>query len=105
MMIYLIFSLLSAKANGLTAAARCRSCSMERTVHSAYMDSIGCTGFSTPVVYDLNGDGRDEAIISVNNLTVPWGSLSKSPDDMENKLMAIDFAKNAIGNYRPGPWL
>jgi hypothetical protein len=60
-----------------------------------YMDSIGCTGFSSPVVYDLNDDGRDEAIISINNFDCSLGYASKSPTEMENKLIAIDFAKRS----------
>ena len=62
----------------------------------SYMDSIGCTGFSTPVVYDLTGDGRDEAIISVNNFDCSLGFASKSPGSIENKLIAIDFAKKTV---------
>ncbi len=62
----------------------------------AYMDSIGCTGFSSPVVYDLNNDGRDEAIISINNFDCSLGYASKSPSTMENKLIAIDFAKKSV---------
>src|SRR6185295_5808343 len=62
----------------------------------AYMDSMGCTGFSTPVVYDMNGDGRDEAIISINNFDCSLGYASKAPTSMENKLIAIDFAKKSV---------
>lgn len=62
----------------------------------AYMDSIGCTGFSSPVVYDLNDDGRDEAIISINNFDCLLGYTMKNPATIENKLLAIDFAKNSI---------
>jgi hypothetical protein len=62
----------------------------------AYMDSIGCTGFSSPVVYDLDNDGRDEAIISVNEFDCSLGYASKSPRLMENKLIAIDFAKKSV---------
>lgn len=61
-----------------------------------YTDSIGCTGFSSPVVYDLDDDGRDEAIISVNNFDCSLGYASKSPVTMENKLIAIDFSKKSI---------
>jgi len=61
-----------------------------------YMDSIGCTGFSSPVVYDLNNDGRDEAIISVNDFDCSLGYASKSPGVMENKLIAIDFVKKSV---------
>ncbi len=62
----------------------------------AYMDSIGCTGFSSPVVYDLNDDGRDEAIISINNFDCSLGYALKSPRIMENKLIAIDFANKSV---------
>lgn len=62
----------------------------------AFIDSIGCTGFSSPVVYDLNYDGRDEAIISVNEYDCTAGFTGNSPRDMENKLLAIDFRRNKI---------
>ncbi|MGK2864161.1 MAG: hypothetical protein ACSLE0_19675, partial [Chitinophagaceae bacterium] len=61
-----------------------------------YMDSLGCTGFSSPVVYDLNDDGRDEVIISINNFDCSLGYSLKSPKVIENKLIAIDFAKKSI---------
>lgn len=64
----------------------------------AYMDSIGCTGFSSPVVYDLNNDGGDEAIISVNDFDCSLGYASKAPRQMENKLIYIDFRKKAVGS-------
>lgn len=59
----------------------------------AFIDSIGCTGFSSPVVYDLNHDGRDEAIISLNEFDCSLGFSGESPADMDNRLVAIDFAK------------
>ena len=61
-----------------------------------YMDSMGCTGFSSPVVYDLNEDGRDEAIISINNFDCSLGYVLKSPKLIENKLIAIDFANKSV---------
>jgi outer membrane protein assembly factor BamB len=60
-----------------------------------YMDSIGCTGFSSPVVYDLDRDGIDEAIISINEFDCK-GFVDGSPKTMENKLVAIDFDKNSV---------
>ncbi len=69
----------------------------------AFMDSIGCTGFSSPVVYDLNDDGRDEAIISINNFDCSLGYASKAPRQMENKLIAIDFAKKSIQTIDQAP--
>lgn len=62
----------------------------------AYMDSMGCTGFSSPVVYDLTGDGRDEAIISINDFDCSGGSTAAAPRTMQNKLVAIDFAKKTV---------
>lgn len=67
-----------------------------RNGNIAFMDSIGCTGFSSPVVYDINGDGRDEALISINEYDCTVGFKGESPKMMENKLIAIDFANNAI---------
>ena len=62
----------------------------------AYIDSMGCTGFSSPVVYDLNHDGRDEAIISINEFDCALGFSGESPADMDNKLLAIDFSSGAV---------
>lgn len=61
-----------------------------------YIDSMGCTGFSSPVAYDLNDDGRDEAIISVNDFDCSVGYASKAPARMENRLIAIDFADRSV---------
>ncbi|MFC4873751.1 hypothetical protein [Negadavirga shengliensis] len=58
-----------------------------------YMDSIGCTGFSSPVVYDLNRDGRDEVIISINEFDCNRYIGDQSSFAIENKLLAIDFKK------------
>ncbi len=60
----------------------------------AYTDSMGCTGFSSPVVYDINHDGSDEAIISINEYDCTLGFSGQSPTGIENKLIAIDFAKH-----------
>lgn len=68
-----------------------------------YTDSIGCTGFSSPVVYDLNNDGRDEAIISINNFDCSLGYASKSPRLMENKLISIDFATKSVNTIEQTP--
>jgi hypothetical protein len=62
----------------------------------AYMDSMGCTGYSSPVVYDLDKDGRDEAIISINEFDCSLGFTGKAPSAIENKLMAINFKKKSF---------
>lgn len=59
-----------------------------------YMDSIGCTGFSSPVVFDLNADGREEVIISINEFDCNRGYAASTSFTIENKLLAIDFSEN-----------
>jgi outer membrane protein assembly factor BamB len=61
-----------------------------------YMDSLGCTGFSSPVVYDIDNDGRDEAIISINEFDCKLGFTGESPRQMENRLVAINFRSRKI---------
>ncbi len=57
----------------------------------AYLDSMGCTGFSSPVIYDLNNDGIDEAIISINEFDCSVGFTGTAPKTIRNKLLTIDF--------------
>lgn len=57
----------------------------------AYLDSMGCTGFSSPVTYDLNKDGIDEVIISINEFDCNRDIADQSSFPIENKLLAIDF--------------
>ncbi len=64
--------------------------------HIAFTDSIGCTGFSSPVVYDLDDDGIDEAIISVNEYDCRVGYSGKVPSKMQNRLIAFQFRKGEI---------
>jgi hypothetical protein len=80
----------------------------------AYLDSIGCTGFSSPVVYDINGDGTDEAIISINEFDCAKGFTESSIKGIENKLIAINFKNQstqiidqAVGfkNIFSTPWI
>lgn len=62
----------------------------------AYQNSLGCSGFSSPVVYDLNGDGRDEVIISINEYDCTRNITDQSSFPIENKLLAIDFNKQSV---------
>lgn len=59
-----------------------------------YQNTIGCTGFSSAVVYDLNNDGTDEAIISVNEYDCEKGFVNNNALEVTNKLLAIDFRNN-----------
>lgn len=85
-----------------------------KTGDIVYQDSIGCTGYSSPVVYDINNDGTDEAIISVNEFDCSVGFVGAPPKAMENKLIAIDFqsGKTQLIDQAPGfknifttPWI
>lgn len=79
-----------------------------------YIDSMGCTGFSSPVAYDLNHDGRDEVIISINEFDCAQGFTGQSSSDIESKLISIDVQKHsfeiidqAVGfkNVFSTPWI
>ncbi|WP_304517776.1 PQQ-binding-like beta-propeller repeat protein [Cecembia rubra] len=61
-----------------------------------YKESMGCSGFSSPVVYDLNKDGVDEAIISINEFDCNRKMDDRSFFSIENKLIAIDFKNDRI---------
>ncbi len=56
-----------------------------------FTDSLGCTGFSSPVAYDLNNDGIDEAIISINDFDCNRFIGDQSSFTVENRLLVIDF--------------
>jgi len=80
----------------------------------AYIDSLGCTGFSSPVVYDLNDDGVDEAIISINEYDCAVGFAGESPSEIRSKLISIDFQEHSyqVLDEAPGfknvfstPWI
>jgi outer membrane protein assembly factor BamB len=76
----------------------------------AYTDSLGNYQTSTPVVIDLDNDGRDEAILNLNVLVF---------DEMDNKTMLnmnviIDFKTNELlqpwegypgSNLASTPWI
>jgi outer membrane protein assembly factor BamB len=66
-----------------------------KTGDIAYLDSIGCTGFSSPVAYDLNKDGIDEVIISINEYDCNRNLAENTSFPVENKLLIIDFEAGA----------
>lgn len=67
-----------------------------KTGKITYTNSLGCTGFSSPVVYDLNHDGIDEAIISINEYDCDKGFISNTELEVSTRLIAIDFKNNKI---------
>jgi len=58
-----------------------------------YMDSIGCTGFSSPVVVDTDRDGVDDVIISINEFDCSAGFTETAIKEIENKLLLVNFRK------------
>ncbi len=67
-----------------------------KTGEIAYTRPMGCTGFSSPVVYDLNGDGVDEAILSINEFDCSLGFTQATIPQIENRLIAMDFRKGSV---------
>jgi PQQ enzyme repeat len=61
-----------------------------------YQNNLGCTGFSSAVVYDLNKDGIDEVIISINEYNCDKGFVNNDSRSVVNKLLAIDFKAKSI---------
>lgn len=58
----------------------------------AWQEELGCTGFSSPVAYDLNRDGMDEVIFSINVFDCERAIDDQTAFLIENKLMLTDFA-------------
>jgi outer membrane protein assembly factor BamB len=79
-----------------------------------FLDSLGCTGFSSPIAYDLNHDGIDEVLISINEFDCNRKITDQSYFPIENKLLAIDFKSrkvwpidqsNNMKNVFSTPWI
>jgi hypothetical protein len=67
-----------------------------KTGEIAYENNIGCTGFSSPVIYDINADGFDDAILSINDYDCERGFVSDAKLQIKNKLISINFANKAV---------
>lgn len=63
----------------------------------AYMDSLGFYQTSTPVVIDLDGDGRDEALLSINIEVYN----DKNERALHNMIVRIDFATGVVKEFTP----
>lgn len=61
-----------------------------------YRDSMGCTAFSSPVVYDLNHDGIDEVILSINEFDCEKGFVNQTSAAITNKLIAVEINSKTI---------
>ncbi len=63
-----------------------------------FQDSLGCFSLACPVIYDLDKDGLDEAIISLNQYDCVF-TLSEdtlSPPDMQTRLLAVNFDQHSV---------
>lgn len=74
-----------------------------KTGKIGYTNTLGCTGFSSPVIYDLNDDGTDEAIISINEYDCELGFTSPEDIEVKTSLLALDFKSNRIQNIEELP--
>jgi outer membrane protein assembly factor BamB len=61
-----------------------------------YTDSLGCAGFSSPVSYDVNSDGIEEVIISINEYDCARGYTSENLLQITNKLIAINIKTHQV---------
>ncbi|MEM8969204.1 MAG: VCBS repeat-containing protein, partial [Bacteroidota bacterium] len=82
----------------------------------AYQDSIGCFSLTSPVVYDINNDGWDEAILSIGEYDCATQLTEdvRSPATMNSQLVVLDFAHDrqqvldkteGFKNFYSTPWL
>ncbi len=82
----------------------------------AYQDSIGCFSLSSPVVYDINNDGWDEAILSIGEYDCATQLTEdvRSPATISSQLVVLDFARDrqqvldrTVGfkNFYSTPWI
>ena len=86
------------------------------TGKEVFRDSIGCFVVSSPVVYNLDGKGPDEIIVSINDFDcdIKISEDTLSPPSVENRLLVINIATHStqIIDQTPGfknvfstPWL
>ena len=82
----------------------------------AYSDSSACFTLASPVVYDINKDGWDEAILSQNVYDCSLNVLAEDSTTIEvtNELIAIDFHAGRVQsidkgrkhkNFFSSPWV
>lgn len=64
----------------------------------AFQDSIGCFSLASPVVYDLDGDGMDEAILTSNDYgcNIELSDETPSPKEVSNRLLFVNFQSGAV---------
>ena len=58
-----------------------------------FHDSVGCFAVSAPVVYDLDRDGRDEAVMNINSYNCETDLEGEfiNPNKITHQLVALDF--------------
>lgn len=68
-----------------------------KTGEVLFTDSIGSSGFSTPLAVDLNGDGRDEALLSI----IEYDVERKNYREVQHHIRAFDFSRDTSWNFTP----
>lgn len=66
---------------------------------TTFQDSYGCFSLSSPVVYDVNNDGQDEAIFSIAeyNCNMEFTEDIRSPTTLSSQLVSLDLSR---GSYK-----
>ncbi len=68
-----------------------------------YQDSIGCTGFSSPVAYDFTADGVDDVMLSINEYDCNRGFTSDKKLEIQNRYIVIDLAHHRVQDIETLP--
>jgi len=70
-----------------------------------YQESLGCFSLTTPVVYDLNDDGLDEVIMSINkyDCDIEFINDIKGTDDIANIMIALDLKSGTVQEIDKSP--
>lgn len=82
----------------------------------AFRDSLGCFVVSSPVIYDIDHDGYDDALFNTNNFdcNFRYSEDTLSPNQISSQLIALDFrrAKHQVIDESKGfknifstPWI
>ena len=68
-----------------------------KTGEIIWRDSIGCFSLTSAVMYDLNGDGRDEAILNTNlyDCNITFSEDTLSPESITYYIFYVDIQKGA----------
>lgn len=76
-----------------------------KTGEVEYKESLGCYSLTTPVAYDLNRDGIDEVILSINeyDCNIEFVEGIKGAKEIANLIVALDLSKSIVQEIDRSP--